>query len=91
MLPVVMNQIFIIILVGNALLVLAVNRIGVFAGPSTPDVVSGVILGFGATNLLAVTWMVLFLKLKFQKTSLIGGAFAYIMVFSVLCYLSMTR
>ena len=77
-----------IVLVGNLLLLIAVGRFDVFAGPSTPDVVGQIALGFLGTNFFIVTWMLVFGLTGFRWTSMIGGGAGFMAMFFVLLFLS---
>ena len=69
-----------IVLLGNILLLIVVSRFDVFAGPSTPDVVGQIFLGFLGTNFIIVAWMIIFGMIGFWKTSMIGAGGGYIVM-----------
>ena len=74
----------VVILFGNLLLLIAVSRFDVFAGPSTPDVVGQVLMGFIGTNVIILAWMLVFVRTGFPRAATIGGAAGYMAVFLVL-------
>lgn len=75
-----------IVLIGNLLLLIAVARFDVFAGPSTPDVVGQIMLGFLGANFLIVAWMLIFGLTGFRMTSMIGGAAGFVAIFFMLLF-----
>ena len=82
-----MNYLLGVFLVGNVLLLASLNGIELFSGPSTPEVVWNILLGFAGTNFLALLWMLLFCKIHKKKIALTGSAGVFVTVAIIIVYL----